>query len=145
MSSIGPVLCAVDISNPHRDDNVLRVAARLAALDNAQLDVITVVPDYGMTVVGTYFEKGHHEKAVEDARALLNDLVTEVLGEEANRKTRHIVATGNAYGEILRVAEAEGASLIVIGAHKPDFKDYLLGPNAARVVRHATCSVFVVR
>jgi len=53
--------------------------------------------------------------------------------------------TGNAYDEILRVAEADGASLIVIGAHKPDFRDYLLGPNAARVVRHSKCSVFVVR
>ena len=143
--SFNPVLCAVDISDDTRDIGVLKQAARLAALDEAQLDVITVVPDYGMTVVGTYFERGHHEKAVEDARTLLNDLVTEVIGEEANSKTRHIVATGNAYEEILKTAEAGGAGLIVIGAHKPDFKDYLLGPNAARVVRHSACSVFVVR
>lgn len=141
----GPVLCAVDISNPHRDDNVLKAAARLAALDEAQLDVITVVPDYGMSVVGAYFDKNHHDKAVAEARKRLNDLVSEVLGEDANSKVRHIVATGNAYDEILRVAEADKASLIVIGAHKPDFKDYLLGPNAARVVRHSDCSVFVVR
>ncbi|MBU3259632.1 universal stress protein [Roseovarius sp. PS-C2] len=141
----GPVLCAVDVSNPHRDDNVLRAAARLAALDDAQLDVITVVPDYGMSVVGSYFEKGHHEKAVEEARSLLRELVADVLGAEANETVRHIVATGNAYDEILRVAGADKASLIVIGAHKPDFKDYLLGPNAARVVRHSDCSVFVVR
>lgn len=141
----GPVLCAVDISNPHRDDNVVKAAARLAALDEAQLDVITVVPDYGMSVVGAYFDQNHHDKAVEEARKRLNDLVLEVLGEEANSKVRHIVATGNAYDEILRVAEADKASLIVIGAHKPDFKDYLLGPNAARVVRHSDCSVFVVR
>ncbi len=141
----GPVLCAVDVSNPHRDDNVLRAAARLAALDDAQLDVITVVPDYGMSVVGSYFDQGHHDKAVEEARKLLNELVGDVLGEEANSKVRHIVATGRAYDEILRVADADKASLIVIGAHKPDFKDYLLGPNAARVVRHSSCSVFVVR
>jgi len=141
----GPVLCAVDVSNPHRDDNVLRAAARLAALDDAQLDVITVVPDYGMSVVGTYFEEHHHDKAVEEARRRLNDLVAGVVGEEANAKVRHLVVTGNAYDEILRVAEADGASLIVIGAHKPDFRDYLLGPNAARVVRHSKCSVFVVR
>lgn len=141
----GPVLCAVDISNPHRDDNVVKAAARLAALDEAQLDVITVVPDYGMSVVGAYFDQNHHDKAVAEARKRLNDLVLEVLGEEANSKVRHIVATGNAYDEILRVAEADKASLIVIGAHKPDFKDYLLGPNAARVVRHSDCSVFVVR
>lgn len=141
----GPVLCAVDVSNPHRDDNVLRMAARLAALDDAQLDVITVVPDYGMSVVGTYFDKDHHPRIEEDARQRLHDLVAEVLGPEANEKVRHVVVTGNAYEEILRVAQADGAALIVIGAHKPDFRDFLLGPNAARVVRHADCSVMVVR
>lgn len=141
----GPVLCAVDVSNPHQDDEVLRRAARLAELDGAQLDVITVVPDYGMSVVGSYFGRDHHEKLEAEARRLLNELVGEVLGDERNKKVRHIVSTGNAYDEILRVARADGASLIVIGAHKPDFSGYLLGPNAARVVRHATCSVMVVR
>lgn len=141
----GPVLCAVDVSNPHRDDNVLRAAARMATLDAAQLDVITVVPDYGMSVVGSFFDAQHHDKAVEESRQRLHDLVTEVLGKEANESVRHVVVTGNTYDEILRVAEADGAALIVIGAHQPDLRDYLLGPNAARVVRHAKCSVLVVR
>ena len=140
-----PVLCAVDVSNENRDAGVLRKAAQLAAMENAQLDVITVVPDYGMTVVGTFFDKTHHDQAVEEARRLLNELVTEALGEEANAKVRHVVATGRAYEQILNAAEADGAGLIVIGAHKPDFRDYLLGPNAARVVRHSSCSVHVVR
>ncbi|MBC7132994.1 MAG: universal stress protein [Roseovarius sp.] len=141
----GPVLCAIDVSNANQDDPVLRRAAQLAALDGAQLDVITVVPDYGMSVVGSFFGSGHHEKLEAEARRLLNAQVTRVLGAEANEKVRHIVTTGNAYDEILRVARADGAALIVIGAHKPDFSDYLLGPNAARVVRHALCSVMVVR
>lgn len=141
----GPVLCAVDISNPHRDDNVLAEAARLAALDGRQLVVVTVVPAYGMSVVGSYFDQSHHDKVVEHARELLGESVTAALGAEAGNSVRQVVTTGSAYDEILRVAEKIEASLIVIGAHKPDFKDYLLGPNAARVVRHSSCSVYVVR
>lgn len=143
--SAKPVLCAVDISNENRDVEVLKKAARLADMEQAQLDVITVVPDYGMSVVGAFFDASHHEQAVQEARRRLNDLVTDALGAETNQKVRHIVATGNAYEEILKLARADGAGLIVIGAHKPDFKDYLLGPNAARVVRHSDCSVYVVR
>ena len=143
--SIKTVLCAVDVSNGHRDDGVLIQAQRMADLEGAQLDVITVLPDYGMSVVGSYFDKEHHHKAEDDAKELLNTLVSEALGPEANAKVRHIVATGNAYEEILQVAKTDNADLIVIGAHKPDFKDFLLGPNAARVVRHSTCSVYVVR
>ena len=56
-----------------------------------------------------------------------------------------IVASGTIYEEILRIAKEVGCDLIVMAAHKPDLKDYLLGPNAARVVRHADCSVFVIR
>ncbi len=140
-----PVLCAVDISNSNRDAGVLEMAHKLAKLDDAQLDVITVVPDFGMSVVGSFFEEHHHEKAVEEAQRLLNELVESVLGAEVNQSVRHIVATGTAYEEILKAAVAADTGLIVIGAQKPDFKDYLLGPNAARVVRHSDCSVFVLR
>lgn len=140
-----PVLCAVDINETVEDNAVLDIAAKLAALDGAELDVITVVPDYGTGLVSGYFSAEHHSKVVAEAKTRLKGLVKEVTGPETSAKVRHLVATGNIYEEILKAAEAYGAGLIVIGAHKPDFKDYLLGPNAARVVRHAQCSVHVVR
>ncbi|WP_439138996.1 universal stress protein [Planktotalea sp.] len=67
------------------------------------------------------------------------------LDAEQNSKVRHIVATGRIYEEVLGLAEKTSAALIVVGAHKADLADYLLGPNAARIVRHAKCSVYVVR
>lgn len=139
------ILCAVDISSPNQDANVLKQAARLADMDSAQLDVVTVVPDFGMSVVSGYFDKKHHEKAKTEARRVLGEVVTNALGADTDAKVRHVVATGSIYEEILKTAKASKADLIVIGAHKPDFKDYLLGPNAARVVRHSDCSVYVVR
>jgi universal stress protein F len=59
--------------------------------------------------------------------------------------TRRIVAEGRIYREILKAAQTIQADLIVMGSHHPELKDYLLGPNAAKVVRHADCSVMVVR
>ena len=41
--------------------------------------------------------------------------------------------------------EAAGAELIVMASHRPELRDYLIGPNAARVMRHADASVLVVR
>lgn len=139
------VLCAIDISNENRDANVIRQAAALATLEDAQLDVITVVPDYGMSMVGQFFSKDHQAKVLEEAKDRLRKAVSDELGADAGGKVRHIVATGNAYEEILKVAKKDGADLIVIGAHKDSVSDYLLGPNAARVVRHSNCSVYVVR
>ncbi|MEP5762664.1 MAG: universal stress protein [Litoreibacter sp.] len=139
------VLCAVDISNGVDDINIIQAAARMAALDDAQLDVIAVVPDYGMSSVGGFFNKDHHDKLVDEAKHLLNQLVTKALDDAQNAKVRHVVATGRAYEEVLKLAKKARSSLIVVGAHKTDLSDYLLGPNAARIVRHAKCSVYVVR
>jgi len=32
-----------------------------------------------------------------------------------------------------------------MASHRPALKDFLLGPNAAKVVRHAKCAVMVIR
>jgi nucleotide-binding universal stress UspA family protein len=66
------------------------------------------------------------------------------MGAAADRVTT-AVRFGGTYQEILAHAEKIGAELIVIGSHKPNVADYLLGSTAARVVRHARCSVYVVR
>lgn len=139
------ILCAIDINRPKPERKVLEWAGRLAEMEGAQLDVVTVVPDYGSAVVGAFFSDDHTEKARQHAHDLLEAYVGEVVGAERNAKVRHIVGVGTAYHEILSLAEKDGADLIVLGAHRPDLSDYLLGPNAARVVRHSTCSVFVVR
>lgn len=139
------VLCAIDINRPDAEAHVLLQAKKLADLDGARLDVITVVPDFGATIVGAYFQDHDVKTAQDGAAKMLNNCVVDAIGEEANASVRHIVALGSVYEEVLKAAKLSEADLIVIGAHRPDFKDYLLGPNAARVVRHSDCSVYVVR
>jgi nucleotide-binding universal stress UspA family protein len=104
------VLCAIDVSNPGEDKKVLQQAARIAGLDDAQLDVITVVPDFGMSMVSTFFEDGHHDKMIEEAKVHLNEQVTDALGAEANAKVRHIVVFGKTYQEVLKAAEEAKSS-----------------------------------
>ena len=56
-----------------------------------------------------------------------------------------VVREGNPAADILDFATDTGVDMIVISSHDPGFADYLLGSVAARVVRHAHCSVLVVR
>ncbi len=55
------------------------------------------------------------------------------------------IREGNAPTNILEAAKDHGADLILIGSHVPGFSDYFIGSTAARVVRHAQCSVLVER
>lgn len=142
---IRSILCALDTSQDHPDDRPLRVAADLARHHAARLDVMTVVPSYGVGEVSSFFPEGFQDKAREDARLRLSEHVERTLGEGHTAGIRHEVAVGKVYREVLRVAEEAGSDLIVVGAHNPELRDYLLGSNAARIARHATCSVYVVR
>jgi len=56
-----------------------------------------------------------------------------------------VVRLGSVYAEILDEAEKTGADVIVVGSHRPTMATYLLGSNASTIVRHARCSVLVVR
>ena len=107
------------------------------------MHLMTVVPDFGMTVVGLYFPEGFESQAIAAATKDLHALSRDHVPDSVN--ARHVVAYGNIYEKILKAAHKTKADLIVMVAHRPELTDYLLGPNAAPVVRHATCSVLVVR
>ncbi|PRX35308.1 Nucleotide-binding universal stress protein, UspA family [Meinhardsimonia xiamenensis] len=139
------ILCAVDIATHGKDDPVLETAARQAQWEGAALEVLTVVPDMGVGEVTSFFPPDYEKKAVGIARDRLHAHVARVLGEERAREVACVVAAGSVYREVLRVAAVSGADLIVVGSHKPKAADFLLGSNAARIVRHAACSVYVVR
>ena len=94
-------------------------------------------------MVGSYFEPGFEEKAMHQVGEDLSDWVTEhVTG--VTEVHPHVVH-GRVYDQIITAADRLEVDAIVMGSHRPELTDYLLGPNAARVVRHAKQSVFVVR
>jgi nucleotide-binding universal stress UspA family protein len=67
------------------------------------------------------------------------------IADAANINADVEVREGHPYKTILEVADKFGAELIIIASHQPGLEDYFLGSTAAKVVRHAKCSVLVVR
>ena len=55
------------------------------------------------------------------------------------------VVMGHAGRTIVEFAKEHEVDLIVMNSHRPGIGDYFLGSTAARVVRHAQCSVHVIR
>lgn len=120
------------------------VAKEFARAFGTALHVMTVVPDSGMSIVSQYFSKHAVEEVITATNRALHDFVDANIPED-EFKVQHIVTTGNVYESIIDTARRIKADLIIMAAHRPELKDYLLGPNAARVVRHSDCSVLVVR
>ncbi len=140
---IKSILLPVDLNDESSWRKALPQAVDLVRFYNAKLHVLTVIPDYGMSIVGSYFPKGFSEKAKQETEVALKDFVSENIPDGID--VAYSVLHGAIYKEILAQAEVTNCDLIVLSSHRPEMKDYLLGPNAARIVRHARQSVFVVR
>jgi nucleotide-binding universal stress UspA family protein len=137
------VLLAVDLQNEADWRRPCAAAVQLCRSFGAELHVLTVVPEFGFPVVGQYFPADAEAKLIEEATSRLRERTAQHV--PADVKVHRIVSQGSIYRRVLETAEDCNADLIVVSAHRPELKDYLLGPNAARIVRHSGRSVLVVR
>ena len=136
------VLCAVDLGDEHSWKKALPKAIEMRG-DSGNLHVLTVVPEFGLSIISQYFPDDFEETTLTAAKDAVRAFIDKNVPKEV--PSRAIVAQGRAYEQILRIADEIGCDAIVMAAGRPDLAEYLLGPNASRVVRHAKCSVLVVR
>lgn len=137
------ILLAVDLNDPEGAKRPTEAARRMAASEGAVLHVLSVLPEVHSAMVGAYLGPDHAKRVAAEARDLLQDWATGAIPE---LDPAHLHLTqGTIYDTVLKTADRIGADAIVVGSHRPVLKDYLMGPNAARIVRHAKQSVLVVR
>ncbi|MGV0818365.1 universal stress protein [Martelella sp. FLE1502] len=132
------IIVPVDISTLDKGADIFRKAASL--LDEGGkiilLHVVEEVPSYLAIDVPADLIENATDEAQDKLVKLRDDT-----GIDAEIELR----SGPPAREILACAKEQGADLIIIASHRPDFSNYLLGSTADRVVRHAVCSVLVRR
>lgn len=137
------ILFPVDVHDEISLNAAVPVVKGMKKSFKSKLTVVTVLPDFGAGIVSQYFTKAAEQKIFKETEAKLNAFVKNHLDGEKDIKC--LVAQGGIYERIIETAKKTKADLIVMTAHRPELKDYLLGPNAAKVVRHSNISVLVVR
>jgi len=137
------VLLPVDLSAEASWKKALPAALRIGAPEQPVLHVATVLPDFGMSVVSGYFDSDFEEKALHEVGERLEAWIAEHVPDDI--EVHPHVLHGRVYDQIINAADRLEVDAIVMASHTPELSDYLLGPNSARVVRHARQSVFVVR
>ncbi|MHA1538671.1 MAG: universal stress protein [Alphaproteobacteria bacterium] len=137
------VLLPIDLAEASSWRKALPAAVEACQTSGGTLHIMTVVPDYGSPAVAQYFPEDFEERMIAESNRELAALAAKLVPKGVSVET--VVVYGGIYEKILETAGAIGADLIVVASHRPELKDYLLGPNAARVVRHANQSVLVVR
>ena len=139
------ILCAIDFSPPSRV--ALLQAAELAALHGAELSLLHV-----REIPNVRAQLGMMPSPPEAYDLLLNESWNQLqrAGTEAEAIARAKVALelveGTPVDEIVRSARDREVDVVVLGTHgRTGVRRAVLGSVAERVVRHAPCSVLVVR
>lgn len=132
------ILVAVSPDLDHPTEPSMTVAARLLKTDGI-VTFLTVVED-----IPSFAEAYIPESTLKDSETHAAGRVN-ALTESAAFACKTAVTHGKAGPAILDYAEDNGADCIIIASHKPGLEDYFIGSTASRVVRHAKCSVHVVR
>ncbi|MFX0540221.1 universal stress protein [Roseovarius sp. S4756] len=130
------ILIPVVFDSEHDHKRALQIAS-LAGPDAkvTLLHVIEQLPTY----VISYVPEGTSKQLRAELQAEMDKLT-----KDLPNATGEII-TGHSGRSITNYAEKNGMDLIVVESHRPGFGDYFLGSTAGHIVRHATCSVHVIR
>ena len=146
------ILVPIDLSDMETSKKVIDGAVdQWKMTPDPPMVVMTVVPDMIAGLDWRYAIRGETggseewdaRKLVAEALERLNAIVSDSIPDGIRVET--VARHGTVYEEVLDVAQEMDVDQIVIGAHRPSASDFLIGPNTARIVRHAKCSVTVIR
>lgn len=132
------ILVPIDLAHVERSQPMIEVARKLGVEGSSiiLLHVVEEVPSWIANELPDGILEKSRISAGSELKAMANAAVIQAKVE---------IRSGHPHTTILNVADEAGVDLIIIASHKPGLQDYFLGSTAARVVRHARCSVLVVR
>lgn len=138
------IVLPVDLNEESSWSKALPTAVTLCRTFGASLHVVTVMPDFHMPLVGSYFPQGFAEKAHQRVSEAQHQFIEEHVPKDL--QVQSVIVDGSPWEAIIKAAKKLEADLIVMASHnKRKFADYVLGPNAEHVVHHAKISVMIVR
>jgi universal stress protein F len=138
---IGKILVPLPVDSAASGSEALAMAVDIAKANGSKLVLLHVhetMPGYVSAHLPADFAK-------EAVKTTMADLASTAKKHGIGKECEIVVRSGNPAAEILEFADDAGIDMIVMASHDPVIADYLLGSVAARVVRHAHCSVLVVR
>jgi len=136
------ILVPIDLAQESSWRFAIPEAIELAKPGSAKLGVMTVVRDAKSIFEGIALPF-QLEQMVANAQRDLANIVGKFRSEAVAIEQE--VRFGSIAREILAAAKDRSCDLIVMASHRPEVLDYLIGPNAAHVAQHASCSVLVLR
>ena len=137
------ILVPVDLSTENMTERLCNAANDLAQKYGSEVSLITVMPDYGMPLVASYFPEGAQEKLKVEMKQKLTDLADKHFSVPVECK----LTQGKRRTAILKEIEDVNPDLVMMGCRRKKSRrnQRLLGATGTVVSDRAGCSVMIVR
>lgn len=132
------ILVPIDLDHAEKGKVMIDLAKKLGGKD-VKISLINVIEDLPVYMASEL--PGELSQTMKKNAQLELEGMAKAAGLSAGIEVR----AGRPVTAILDASQDMAVDLIVIASHKPGLQDYLLGSTAASVVRHAKCSVLVIR
>ncbi|MBP7190602.1 MAG: universal stress protein [Rickettsiaceae bacterium] len=137
------IIIPIDLTDRFPWKMVVPVAMNFVNSFGSELHFVYVIPDYGVSMVQDYLPKNWFKDQVEKSTEVIQGKFKQYLPSDVT--PTFYIGNGTVYDEVLKYVEATKGELIILPAVRPELGDYMLGPNASKIARHAKVSVMLVR
>tara|TARA_B110000503_G_scaffold36600_1_gene59850 strand:+ start:50 stop:478 length:429 start_codon:yes stop_codon:yes gene_type:complete len=137
------IIIPVDLSDKESIKVIFPAALNFVNAFGSKLHLVHIIPSFGMKMVEEYLPRHWMRDQKEKYNKLFDGLVKNFIPEDV--EVLFHIGRGAIYDEIINYSEKVEADLIILSAVRPQLKDYMLGPNASKIVRHSSISVLVIR
>jgi len=137
------IVVPIDLSDVSSTKLTIPASLSFVNAFGAHLHLINIIPDVGISMLEEFLPKQWMENQRAKHAQQLDQLVEQYIPVDI--KIEKFVGRGHVYDEIINYANKVNADLLIVPSIRPQLKDYMLGPNVSKIVRHAKISVLVVR
>ncbi|TYC48624.1 universal stress protein [Rhodobacterales bacterium] len=136
------ILVPIDPGEPAFAAEALDKATRLSRDYGAKIHLLAVCPEV-QSFVASQLPEGWQKREISETTAILEKVAADLDLPAGTIDCE--VRLGSVYHEVIEEAQKSGCDLVLMTSHKPGLSTYFIGSNAAHIVRHAPCSVMVLR
>jgi len=137
------ILIPVDLSHEEQLPLLTGAAQQLIGGEQGSINLLFVDPSLvhqgSFPLLNQATFEAHRRESLNSLQALAERWIPEPLRGDCR------VCSGTPYDQILEESQRLRADAILMMSARPGLSSYFIGSNAEKVVRHADCSVFVIR
>jgi universal stress protein F len=137
------IVIPIDLADKNSFKAVFPPALNFVNAFGSKLHLVHIIPDFGMKMIEDYLPKHWLAEQKDKYEMQFREMIKAYIPDDI--LVNFHIDRGAIYDKVISYSDKINADLIVLSAVRPQLRDYMLGPNASKIVRHSSVSVLVVR